>query len=324
MKFLATLLSVTALLASGISATPLGERGMIEAPAKQLDERTTPAAATNPTTNKGKAPASSSSSKKDYDIDPLIEMWVKSSHSKEMWPSLCNTNGGWEVWAQAELEKVFLNSFDIDENMDIREPAVYEKSLKGGQPLADFILPATDKMNGIIIELKCENKKTNAGDKLGVRVHEDKEKSPKLKAEYEGYTWVALAMAYTSEAQQAITKLGLWAIPDANTKVTAKGAIYTMQAYRQDIKDAAKIPGDMEDLAEAFERLFSTDYESTSSGTTSAAGTPSTKTGSTTTAKEGKTATTGGKKTTAGTTKTDNSKTNKTGKKTGKKTGRKA
>ena len=91
MKFLGTILSAAALLASGISALPAGKRGTIETRASLLD----------------------------YNIDTVIANWMSDTKTRKRLTNNSNTVGGWEGWAQSELEDEFKEAFGL--SMDIRE-----------------------------------------------------------------------------------------------------------------------------------------------------------------------------------------------------------
>ncbi|KAF2711940.1 hypothetical protein K504DRAFT_465665 [Pleomassaria siparia CBS 279.74] len=290
MKFLITLLSAAALLASGISASPLGERGLIKARAV-------------PTTN--------------YDIDKAIAHWMKERHTRHMFVTAGTTTGGWESWAQLELEQVFKNKFKINQDTDIREQSkVFNKLPKASHAkIADFVLPQTDDYKGMIIELKCENKKTNRGDHMQKPVLKDIDKGFQVKDAYSHYTFVALVMAYTDEAQEALTDIGLKPIKRAEHIVKDIG---TMRVYRKDTPSAQQYIDGMTDLTEAFENLFFEESGKTTTGsdkttTGSASGKTTTGSGKTTTGSaSGKTTTGSDKKTTASAKTTTGSASGKT------------
>ncbi|KAF1923087.1 uncharacterized protein M421DRAFT_333181 [Didymella exigua CBS 183.55] len=219
MKSLITLLSAAALLASGISAAPSGERGAIEA-------RVT----------------------RDYDIDTAIVNWMKKPLVQKRLKGVCSTDGGWEVWAQVELEDEFKEGFALDENLSIREKTeVYMNSKR-----ADFVLPETNRVKGMIIELKCENKNEQKGSAIKTPVGKDKDKKFDVKPAFAGYTFVALTMAYSPEADKALTKIGMHAIP--NAKYVVPGGKGTMKAYKEILKHYT---ADMEDLTDTLANLMS-------------------------------------------------------------------
>jgi hypothetical protein len=226
MKFLVTLLSAAALLASGISASPLGERGMIKA----------------------RAPT------KDYDIDGAIVSWMGERHTRSMIKSVCSTSGGWEVWAQVELEAKFKDTFGI--SVDIRE----QSKVFNNRKIADFVLPETDQLKGMIIELKCENRGAQSGKAMKAPVEKDQLKKQDVKPEYDHYTFVALAMAFTPEADKVLKKIGMQPIPSASQAVPGKG---TMKVYKEKIRFADLDQG-MKDFMGAFSGLSLTDSESDS------------------------------------------------------------
>jgi hypothetical protein len=217
MKSIVSLLSATALLVSYISAAPLAARGAIEARAT-----------------------------KDYDIDTAIVNWMKAPHVKRRFNSVCNTDGGWEVWAQVELEDEFREAFELDKDTSIREKT--EVFLT--QKRADFVLPESKRTKGMIIELKCENKNEQKGSAIKTPVGKDKDKKFDVKPAYADYTFVALAMAYSQEAETALSKIGMRAIPSA--KVVLNGGKGTMKAYKEILEQPT---ADMVDFSDAFAAL---------------------------------------------------------------------
>ncbi|KZM28007.1 uncharacterized protein EKO05_0002029 [Ascochyta rabiei] len=220
MKFLITLLSAAGLLASGISAAPLNERGIIRT----------------------RAPGT------DYDIDDAIVDWMSDPKTKRRIKTACGTVGGWEGWAQLELEAEFREKFQIPENTDIREQSkVFE-----GRQIADFLLPETATHKGMIIELKCENKNAQSGDGMQKPVGSDKKKIYNVKANYKDHTFMAVAMAFTPKADKALTKVGMKPIPKAEADM---GAGNTMRAYKERM-EVGTLTKDMDDLEEAFKGLF--------------------------------------------------------------------
>lgn len=216
MKFLVTLLSAAALLAPGISAAPLDERGLIEARAGT-----------------------------EYDIDGVIVGWMKDTKTQRRMANACGTVGGWEGWAQLELEDEFREKFKIPRTTDIREQSIFE-----GQQKADFVLPKTATRDGMIIELKCENKVSQSGNAIQTPVGEDIKKRYKVKTAYQDHRFVALAMAYTPKADQALVKISMRAIPKAAVVLPAG----TMKAYKESMT-LGSLSKDMDDLSEALNSM---------------------------------------------------------------------
>ena len=220
MKFLITLLSAAALLASGISAAPLDERGMIEARARGTE----------------------------YNIDSAIVAWMGNSETQKRLKTACGTVGGWEGWAQLELEHMFRTRFQIPDTTDIREQSkVFE-----GKQIADFLLPETATRKGVIIELKCENKNAQSGDAMEKPVGADIQKRYNVKPAYQDHSFMALAMAFTPKADQALARVGMRPIPNAVAKISGQGA---MKAYKETMT-IGSLSKDMLDLEEAFRSLF--------------------------------------------------------------------
>lgn len=220
MKSLITLLSAAALLASGISAAPLEVRGAIEARGTQ-----------------------------EYDIDGSLGRWIKRAHTKLIMNSVCSTDGGWEVWAQVEIEQAFREDFNLDKSKSIREVSdVYVDAKR-----ADFVLPADKTMKGAIIELKCENTGEQRGGAVGPPVSKDKDKKFSVRTAYKDYSFMALAMAYTPEAEQALTKIGMRAIPGARVALDKNKG--TMKIFKEVLKNSLTIDTEMMQLTNLFDNL---------------------------------------------------------------------
>ncbi|KAH6614037.1 hypothetical protein C7974DRAFT_69338 [Boeremia exigua] len=220
MKFLVTLLSAAGLLASGVSAAPLKERGIIRARAPGID----------------------------YDIDTAIKDWMKDARTQGRMEVACGTVGGWEGWAQLELETEFRAKFKIPKSTAIREQSKVFES----KQIADFLLPETATNKGMIIELKCENKNAQSGDGMQKPVGSDKKKIYNVKAAYKDHTFMAVAMAFTPTADKALIKVGMKPILDAEADM---GGGNTMRAYKEKMK-VGTLTKDMDSLEEAFRGLF--------------------------------------------------------------------
>lgn len=198
----------------------------------------------------------------DYNIDLPIVKWIKKPNTQTMMKRACGTRGGWEPWAQLELEEAFMNAFGFSEDIDIRE----EPDVFNNGKIADFVLPETAQFKGMIIELKCENKITQKGNLIKTPVDKDIAKQYDVKSKYSHYTFVALAMAFTTEAQTALTKIGMAAIPQATCAVPGQG---TMKVYKEKIR-LAQLTKDMDDLSKALEGLFKSDPAKKPAGKTPA------------------------------------------------------
>lgn len=200
MKLTTSLLTVAALLSSCVSSIPFGIHNGLPEP--DLAVRT---------------------GKEDYPIGEEIARWLEKQ--KGQLQHVCTTTGGWEGTAQLGLEKVFKKAYDISTkkaHKNIREARVYTKTTEA----ADFALPPSDTYNGMIIELKCENRNSNAGAKMKTRVAGDINKAKNVKNEYKDYTFVVVAMAYSQEAENELTKtLGLTQIQGA--EITIEGSDYS-------------------------------------------------------------------------------------------------
>lgn len=160
----------------------------------------------------------------------------------------CDTRGGWEGWAQGELETEFRHTFKIPET--IREVT----KVYAGRELADLVLPKTDIYNGMVIELKCENAYGQKGVKIGKPVRKDIAKQAVVKPEFYDYTFIALAMAYTPNADISLKKIGMRPIPGA---VATLDNSVKMKIYREDWT-LKSLVDEIEDLDQAMYSLFLT------------------------------------------------------------------
>ena len=217
MKFFGTIVAATALFASGISALPLGDLGGIHP----------------------RAPA-------DYNINKVLKDWMDDDKTKRRLGNHCNTKGGWEGWAQGEIESEFRDAFEIPQT--IRE----DTSVYKGRELADLVLPKTARYKGMVIELKCENAYGQKGVKIKAPVRADIAKQSAVKPEFNDYTFVALAMAYTTEADVSLRKIGMKPIVGATVNVAGP---HTVRIYREDYKLKSLID-EIEDLDKAMYNLF--------------------------------------------------------------------
>lgn len=218
MKFFGTIVAVTALFASSISASPLGDLGGIYP----------------------RAPA-------DYNINKVLKDWMNGDNTKRRLANHCNTKGGWEGWAQGKIKSEFRDTFRIPQT--IREKSdVYQ----GNKKRADLVLPKTDKLKGMIIELKCENAYGQKGVKIKAPVHADIAKQVAVKPEYKDHTFVALVMAYTKEVDQSLRRIGMKPILGAEADVSGP---QTVKIYREDYK-LKSLLDEIEDLEEAMYNLF--------------------------------------------------------------------
>ena len=99
----------------------------------------------------------------------------------------------------AELEDEFKDEFKLSQGL--RE--VSKVYVKG--KLADLVLPKTAQKKGIIIELKCENAFGQKGIKLLDPVNADIYRKSNVRPEFTDYTFVALAMTFTSDADKTVS-----------------------------------------------------------------------------------------------------------------------
>lgn len=163
-------------------------------------------------------------------IDDYISSWMDDeTNSEKLAHSAGTTNGGWECWAQFELEYVIKKRMGISTTTQVREVRVYEDQSLA----ADFAfdpLPTSNK-KGIILELKCENRKmTNM--KALVRKDIEKLKKP-LKAKYQDYDRAAFVMAYTPKAQQDMQDLGMTPLTPSIQLVGAEKG-NTLKVFRKE------------------------------------------------------------------------------------------
>ena len=182
----------------------------------------------------------------EYNIDQAIVEWMEEPRTQRRMNTICGSVGGWVDWAEFELECEFRAKFNLPTTVDIREQSVFE-----GREKAHLVLPRTAEFDGVIIELKCENKLGQRGDAMQTPVGEDIEKRYKVKAAYQDYRFVALAMAYTPEAEEALARVGMRPIPKAVAVLKSGGV---MKAYKETMT-LGSLSKDMDDLTEALHSL---------------------------------------------------------------------
>ncbi|KAF1951994.1 hypothetical protein CC80DRAFT_495630 [Byssothecium circinans] len=181
---------------------------------------------------------------------------MKERHTRDLFVTVCGTSGGCESWAQVELERVFRREFDIAKDADIREQSRVYDPVPGAQrsKVADFLLPQTDLLKGMVIELKCENKNSKGGA-FETPVQKDMDKRYEVNPKYKDHTFVAVAMAFTDKAQKALIHLGMKPIDRATQTVKGKGK---MTAYKKNIPSSEEVTATMDDLSQTFAKLFIT------------------------------------------------------------------
>lgn len=219
MKFFGTIVAATALFTSGISALPLGDLGGLQR----------------------RAPV-------DYDINKVLIDWMADPKVQRNLVNHCTTRGGWEGWAQGDLETDLRTAFKIKET--IREVT----QVYAGRELADFVLPKTSTHNGMVIELKCENAYGQKGVKISKPVRDDIAKRAIVKPGFNDYTFVALAMAFTPNAETALKKIGMRPIDKAIAPLPGS---QKMKIYREDWK-LKSLVDEIVGLDEAMYNLFLT------------------------------------------------------------------
>lgn len=114
-------------------------------------------------------------------------------------------------------------------------------------------MPKTAEKKGMIIELKCENKNAQSGNAMETPMGTDINKRYKIKPEYQDHQFVALAMAYTPKADEALARIGMRPIPGAAAAIVGHG---TMKAYKEAMT-LGSLSKDMQELEDAFKGLFS-------------------------------------------------------------------
>lgn len=139
-------------------------------------------------------------------IDRYALEWMQSDTNKDKIAySASTTNGGWESWAQFELEFFIKQKLVVPVTTKVREVRAYaDKSLA-----ADFVFdpPPTSKNVGVILELKCENQNMQG---MKAKVQSDIAKLSKpLDAKYQKYEKMVLAMAYSPKVQKDLRDLGM-------------------------------------------------------------------------------------------------------------------
>ncbi|KAJ4415010.1 hypothetical protein N0V82_007592 [Gnomoniopsis sp. IMI 355080] len=138
--------------------------------------------------------------KTPFDLDEHLFSWLGNEETKKKIYYADLTDGGWEAWMQFEFEVYLRNLMEYKSNKRVREIQVYD----GSSQAADFTLDPSEqlKRNGMIVELKCENKNSLAGTKVATAFEQDMKKlEGKLKTQYQDFEKVAIAMTYSKEAQ---------------------------------------------------------------------------------------------------------------------------
>lgn len=139
-----------------------------------------------------------------FNMDSHMREWLGSTQQKLSYAAY--TDGGWESWAQYEIEFFLKSTLGLDVTRRIREVQVY-----GDKKAADFTFDPSQQKNtkGMVVELKCENHNSE-GAAFIASVGKDIQKlRGQLAVKYQDYDRVALAMAYSAEAQNALGKLGM-------------------------------------------------------------------------------------------------------------------
>ncbi|PVI00747.1 hypothetical protein DM02DRAFT_655120 [Periconia macrospinosa] len=254
MRFLVSFVSATALLASGIYAadnnptTPgqatSSKNGGSSRPPSRAGSSRPPSRA-----GKGTAPVPPEGApnapprtlpSNDYEVELAIQKWFREPHTADVFSTAADTSGGWETWAQVELERIFKEDFDDDfkkdlvkGTRDIREQSyVYQPNSKTKRsPIADFVLPQTTDKKGMIIELKVELKPIKGNDDLKERIENDKSKERNVAKGFEDFSFVTLALAFTPEAHGRLEQSKMKKVPGASVKFGKAPNQRTMVAY---------------------------------------------------------------------------------------------
>lgn len=270
MKFLASLLTATALLSSCVSAIPLAEDHILALRAdngdngdnvdnvdngKSVEKGKKPQTTqTTQTTDDTQPTSAASEDKEDYPIGRIFKNWMEIDHVKKRLKRACSTQGGSEGWTQFEFDDEFKTAFNIPDEHQVREVKVYNSGA------ADFVLPPTEQYNGMIMELKCENKNTNSGNKLGNLVDTDIKKEKELTPQYKRYTFRVLAMAWSDKAETALEDLGLKVIPGvrAPLKDEPKKDEDFIKMYQRTVSTGSA-DDDVDELTQGMENLNTDD-----------------------------------------------------------------
>lgn len=163
------------------------------------------------------------------DVDTYIKQWMENNQDKLQY-SVSTTDGGWESWAQFELEFFIKNKLEMAQKAHVREVRVYEDQ----HLRADFAFqpPTTSNRKGIILELKCENKNTQ-GMKALVKADIEKLEKPLVAKYIKDYERAAIAMAYTPKAQTDLEALGMVSL-GVNVELMGDEEGKVLRVYRQE------------------------------------------------------------------------------------------
>lgn len=230
MHFLSTILVAGTLLAPSLAA-PSGVDRVKTLSA--LDVRTGPSTPEKQGTAINDPPAVGKPT--SFDLDEKIKEWLQTEMTREKIGYAAFTDGGWEGWMQYEFDFYIKTVMGIPVKQRIREVQVYD----GNSQAADFTFAPSEQRNlrGMVVELKCENKNSNTGKSLGKAVEGDMKKlKGKFKTQYQDYDKVAIAMAYSKDAQKALDEIkGMVsiAIPGSGIAVGTD----KLKIYRWDAED---------------------------------------------------------------------------------------
>lgn len=238
MQFLLTFVIAGALLASGLAAPPgLASDRYPTLLNARADRPKTPE---NKDSKLNSPPAPKQAG--SFDLDGTIGKWLGEAITQKRIRYADTTDGGWEGWAQFEIEVAFRDALEYDYNKGVREVKVF----LGSNQAADFTFDPSEQKNkrGMIVELKCENKKTYSGTKVVTAFEDDiKKLKGNFKAQYEDYDKVAIVMAYSAEAQAKLDKMAGGEVDYITIPSVTVGNAATqrkLKIYRMDVDSPVK------------------------------------------------------------------------------------
>lgn len=244
MYFRSTVFVASILFASNLAATSnvAGNYRLLA-----LDTRTTPETPKKQTTTPGMP---SVGQKGPFKIDDYLNDWLGEAATKQAIYYADLTDGGWEGWAQFEFEVYVRRELKYDYNKRVREIQIYD----GSSQAADFTFENSDQLNnnGMVVELKCENKNSLAGTKAATAFEQDiKKLEGKLKQQYHDMSKVAIVMAYSKEAQsklEAMQNKNVISISIPEVPVGDSGLKLKVYRWDPDESDSTSIEDDMSKL----------------------------------------------------------------------------
>lgn len=152
--------------------------------------------------------------KNPFPLDDLFKDWLKDENTQKLLAFAAQfTDGGYEGFAQVAFDFAVHKADYVTMKPSVREVPVYvysdaDKAAKKKEKRADFVFDSTETTKGLIVELKCENKKSEGATFISNVKADVAKLKGQYKDEYKDYTKVAIAMAWSQGAEDAFGKGG--------------------------------------------------------------------------------------------------------------------